>query len=117
MGESGAVRIMDVVDLAGFRLPPCADPRFDHRSCDYWEDDVRGSKSARREWWQGPAATPDPAPARSSLADNPFAPPRRDLDDNPFAPTRSVAPFDPFADDPDDADVATDNPFAPQRLA
>ena len=28
-------------------VPPCADPAFDHRSCDYWEDADRGSKAAR----------------------------------------------------------------------
>jgi hypothetical protein len=38
------VRIVDVGDADTFRLvPPCADPRFDHRSCDYWEDADRGS--------------------------------------------------------------------------
>ena len=31
------IRIVDVTDDASFRLvPPCADPGFDHRSCDYW---------------------------------------------------------------------------------
>ena len=31
-------------------LPPCADPGFDHRSCDYWEDADRGSKATRLAW-------------------------------------------------------------------
>src|SRR5450759_1585055 len=33
------IRIVDITDAATFSLlPPCADPAFDHRSCDYWED-------------------------------------------------------------------------------
>ena len=43
-----AIRIVDVTDDATFLLlPPCADPGFDHRSCDYWEDADRGSKKSR----------------------------------------------------------------------
>jgi ribosomal protein S18 acetylase RimI-like enzyme len=107
------VRILDVTDAAGFgRIPPCADPGFDHRTCDYWEDDRRGSKAARLSWLE---ATPAP-PARPSLADNPFAPPDRGPTFNPFDP-KAARPtggnlFDPFAAD-DDAPV--DNPFAPRR--
>ena len=104
MDERGALAIVDVVDRAGFRLPPCADPRFDHRSCDYWEDDVRGSKTARPGWWQGPAPATEKAPRAATLADNPFAPPARDVADNPFAPARSTPLFDPFADDADEVD-------------
>ena len=49
-----AIRILDVTDLATFdRVPPCADPGFDHRSCDYWEDADRGSKAARLSWLEG----------------------------------------------------------------
>ena len=45
------VRIIDVTDPTGFaRIPPCVDPGFDHRTCDYWEDDRRGSKAARLSW-------------------------------------------------------------------
>jgi hypothetical protein len=45
------IRIVDVIDEAAFGLiPPCADPGFDHRSCDYWEDADRGSKAARLSW-------------------------------------------------------------------
>ena len=34
------LRTLDVTDEPTFALvPPCADPGFDHRSCDYWEDD------------------------------------------------------------------------------
>ena len=43
-----ASRIVDVTEEAAFGLvPACADPGFDHRTCDYWEDEVRGSKAAR----------------------------------------------------------------------
>ncbi len=44
-----AIRIVDVTDDATFRLlPPCADPGFDHRSCDYWEDADRGLEGRAR---------------------------------------------------------------------
>ena len=34
-----SLRVVDVVDETAFRLvPPCANPGFDHRSCDFWED-------------------------------------------------------------------------------
>lgn len=40
------IEIVDVTDgLAFGRVPPCADPSFDHRTCDYWEDADRGSKA------------------------------------------------------------------------
>jgi GNAT superfamily N-acetyltransferase len=107
-----AIRIVDVTDEASFGLiPPCADPGFDHRSCDYWEDVDRGSKAARLSWLEStPSATTD----RSPLADNPFAPPRDATVVNPFAPTaRSARPaFNPFADDDDDGGPI-ENPFAP----
>jgi ribosomal protein S18 acetylase RimI-like enzyme len=112
--ERSAIAIVDVVDRLGFRLPPCADPRFDHRSCDYWEDDLRGSKAARPGWWQAAAPVPESKPPSASLADNPFAPPPGDVADNPFAPTGAAALFDPFADD---ADRLLDNPFAPAHAA
>ena len=55
----GDIRILDVTDVATFgRIPPCADPGFDHRSCDYWEDDDRGSKAARLSWLESSAARP-----------------------------------------------------------
>lgn len=106
------VRIVDVTDAASFALvPPCADPGFDHRSCDYWEDADRGSKAARAGWLT-PGGTPAPsAPARPR---NPFA-----ADDdgdelpNPFASGGGRPSFNPFALD-DDGD-ARPNPFAPQR--
>ncbi|HEY0442976.1 MAG TPA: hypothetical protein VGC90_02030, partial [Candidatus Limnocylindrales bacterium] len=49
--SEAAIRIVDVTDAATFALiPPCADPGFDHRSCDYWENADRGSKAARLSW-------------------------------------------------------------------
>jgi GNAT superfamily N-acetyltransferase len=96
------LRIVDVGDLEAFGLlPPCADPGFDHRSCDYWEDVDRGSKAARSSWL---GAVPAPTPAsRPALADNPFAPPAaRGPALNPFL----------IADEGEDEDL--DNPFAPR---
>ena len=78
------VRIVDVADQDSFALiPPCADARFDHRTCDYWEDADRGSKSSRASWLEAAPPARAPAPA---LADNPFAPPPRVAASNPFAP-------------------------------
>jgi len=80
------IRIVDVTDEATFgQIPPCADPGFDHRSCDYWEDADRGSKAARLSWLE--ASPSSAATERPSLADNPFAPPRDAPVVNPFAPT------------------------------
>jgi len=108
-----AVRIIDVTDSAGFGLiPPCADPGFDHRTCDYWEDADRGSKASRAAWLE--AEVPSPAPARPSTF-NPFAPDADAAVDNPFAPSRGSTPaFNPFAYDDD---ALADNPFAPSRPA
>jgi ribosomal protein S18 acetylase RimI-like enzyme len=108
-----AIRIVDVTDAASFGwVPPCADPGFDHRSCDYWEDADRGSKAARLAWLEQSASAPPPKPR----AANPFAidsdgePP-----DNPFAPPSRPGPsFNPFALDDD---LPDDNPFAPSRPA
>jgi GNAT superfamily N-acetyltransferase len=114
-----SIRILDVIDRTGFdRIPPCADPGFDHRTCDYWEDEVRGSKAARLAWLQGnPAPEPPPRPS------NPFAPAETTPKFNPFDPRAAVGRgkgFDPFAADDEDADAgavgtAPDNPFLPQR--
>jgi hypothetical protein len=101
------ISIRDVVDPTGFGLiPGCADPGFDHRSCDYWEDADRGSKAARASWLEAPAPTP-PKPRTG----NPF------LDDaesgaafNPFAPGSATPAANPFAAN---ADPLADNPFAP----
>src|SRR5215218_6066598 len=105
-----AIRIVDVTDDAAFRLvPACADPAFDHRTCDYWEDADRGSKAARPNWLET-VKEPPPSPRASS---NPFAPPAADEPfDNPFAPASSARPtFNPFAADDD---ALADNPFAPR---
>jgi hypothetical protein len=109
------IRIVDVTDRAAFDLvPPCADPSFDHRTCDYWEDADRGSKTARPSWLDG--ERPQPAtrqPARAPA--NPFL---ADLEAaksaNPFASDSSGGAGNPFARDEGDDD---DNPFAPKRDA
>src|SRR5687768_13404614 len=93
-----AIKIIDVGDEGSFGLiPPCADPRFDHRTCDYWEDADRGSKASRAAWLEARA----PAPQRPAA-----------LADNPFAPAPREPAFNPFAEDTDDTDM--DNPFAPK---
>lgn len=106
-----SLRIVDIVNGDGFaRLPPCADPGFDHRSCDYWEDADRGSKAARLSWFDPTAAAPAPR-AKSA---NPFSGDGEPAF-NPFAPSGPKGPaFNPFA--VDDA-AADDNPFAPKREA
>jgi len=113
-------RILDVTDQAGFeRIPPCADPGFDHRSCDYWEDE-RGSKAARLSWLSGSAPA---APLKPSLADNPFAP-AGGPSYNPFAkgggsgglgrPAAAARSANPFSLE---KDLEIENPFAPRREA
>ena len=100
---------MDVTDEDAFQLvPPCADPSFDHRTCDYWEDAERGSKAARVAWLEAPP--PPPTRSRPTPADNPFAPPSDSAPANPFLADDDGdhAAANPFAP-PDD------NPFAPQR--
>lgn len=107
------IRVVDVVDDETFGLiPPCADPGFDHRTCDYWEDADRGSKAARLAGLQPIATGPKPAQTKPAPA-NPFladletfgAPPA-----NPFAVKRP----NPFAlPGEDDPDVPAANPFAP----
>jgi ribosomal protein S18 acetylase RimI-like enzyme len=115
----GTIRIIDVTDAATFGLiPPCADPGFDHRSCDYWEDDVRGSKAARLSWLDpvaGRAAGSAPAglarrPANPFLADLEAAAPVA----NPFATGR---PANPFFTPGEADDGPLDNPFAPRPMA
>ena len=96
------IRLLDVTDEAGLqRVPPCADDRFDHRTCDYWEDD-RGSKAHRASWLTG-ASGAAPAPTANRLAGT------------PFAPTRGAPAFNPFASGDDDEPM--DNPFAPRPAA
>ena len=89
-------RIIEIVDADSFALiPPCADSRFDHRTCDYWEDADRGSKASRPSMLEATSAPVSRAPA---LDDNPFAPPPKRAFDNPFAPSSASSPGDnPFA--------------------
>ena len=109
-----SIRILDITDETSFgRIPRCADPGVDHRTCDYWEDAERGSKAARLAWLEkAPTAQP---PARPSPSDNPFAPPSREPAFNPFAPpSGGMKPgFNPFGDD----DEPADNPFVPRPAA
>ena len=98
------IRIVDVTDEAGFGLiPPCADPRFDHRTCDYWEDADHGSKAARSSWLSGPArAAASSAPASAASRPKPANPFLADLEaaaaagqpvrDGPARRTRSSRP-------------------------
>jgi len=110
VSSTADIEILDVTDATTFDLlPPCADTRFDHRSCDYWEHEVHGSKSARASWWQPSTAVAKPKPRPRS--DNPFAPPPRDDDGfNPFSPTSSGADA---LGGTDRLDTPDHNPFAP----
>ena len=113
------IRIVDVTDAATFGLlPPCADPAFDHRTCDYWEDRERGSRAHRAAWLQAAAvsgaSSGQAASAPSQVPKNPFAPVSAERPANPFAPSPARQPgSNPFALDEIDADDA--NPFAPSR--
>jgi hypothetical protein len=113
--EMAGIRFLDVTDEPSFRLvPPCADPGFDHRTCDYWEDATRGSKAARLAWLEPGGAASTTSPARPA---DPFAGAGGDSVHNPFAPSRPdglVA--NPFAVADDERDPL-DNPFAPRRPA
>lgn len=109
-----SIRVIDVVDDEAFRLvPPCADPGFDHRSCDFWEDADRGSKAARSSWLQparlaasdAPATPAVPRPANPFLADLEAKTPTA----NPFAASRP----NPFLSPDEDDDAPAANPFAP----
>ena len=115
------IEIVDVTDEVRFGLvPPCADPGFDHRTCDYWEDADRGSKAARAAWLG--VAGSSAAAAPGLLSANPFAPPPRAepnpfapaprVAENPFAPASAKPAFNPFLDDAGEPDA--ENPFAPR---
>jgi hypothetical protein len=112
-------RIEDVTDAATFGLlPPCADPAFDHRTCDYWEDRERGSKTHGPGWLQATAvpgtAAGQGGTVQSQASMNPFAPASADRPANPFAPSPTHQPgSNPFA--LNDADADDSNPFAPSR--
>ena len=105
------IRIADVLDEAGFRaIPPCADPGFDHRTCDYWEDADRGSKAARLAWLE---ARRRPAPGLAApAATNPFL-----ADADATAPGATRSPRRPTpAPEPvprRGRRAAAPNPFAP----
>ena len=106
------LRSVDVSDDATFRLlPPCADPRFDHRTCDYWEDADRGSRNARPSMLAPVQQVT--RPPRPGLEDNPFAPHRLDDEDTqPFLSAALGATLDPLGGDDLFATPAW-NPFAP----
>jgi ribosomal protein S18 acetylase RimI-like enzyme len=106
------LHFVDVQDEAAFAdVPPCADPRFDHRTCDYWEDAEHGSKLARPALLR--AREPSAAP-RGPLSDNPFAPVRNEPAVNPFMPTGRGSTADPFANDENGHEDRLDwNPFKP----
>ena len=108
------LRALDVTDEAAFgRMPPCADPGFDHRSCDYWEDERHGSKAARLDW-STPSSTPTNAPAGPRTSTNPFLVEASPTAANPFARAGSGAAANPFLEADDDTPV---NPFAPPPKA
>ncbi len=106
------IRIVDLTEASPLDLvPPCADPAFDHRSCDYWEDPERGSKGARASWLRAAPALAS-TPRRPA---NPFALDAPEPVANPFArPSRAGAVVNPFALDDDEP---IDNPFAPRPPA
>jgi GNAT superfamily N-acetyltransferase len=113
----GTIRIVDVNDVATFeRIPPCADPGFDHRSCDYWENADRGSKAARASWLKasGGSATAAPVPVAKPRPANPFL---ADLEasEPAFNPFTTSKPANPFLT-PGDDDAPVDNPFVPKPV-
>jgi GNAT superfamily N-acetyltransferase len=105
------ISIVDVTDEEAFDiLPPCADPAFDHRTCDYWEHAESGSKAARPSWLRA-AGTGVAVPSSGSgrgAAFNPFL--------EEAAKTQPVLnPFAPSAENPFAAPV--ENPFVPPPRA
>ena len=109
------IRIVDVTDVAAFeRIPPCADPGFDHRSCDYWEDADRGSKAARAAWLKPASADRAGAAPPKPASSNPF---QADLESSrpSFNPFTTEKPANPFLT-PGDDDAPVDNPFAPKPI-
>jgi ribosomal protein S18 acetylase RimI-like enzyme len=109
--DPGRVSIVDVTDADTYRrLPPCADPGFDHRSCDYWEDADRGSKAIRLDWLE-PAAPPPPrSDGPPTPPANPFLADLIERAANPFVPPGQAGPAtNPFVG----GGSGSDNPFAP----
>lgn len=122
LASMARVEIVDVIDEARFELiPPCSDPSFDHRTCDYWEDAQKGSKANRPNWLPAGAAVSGDRPSETHSPANPFAPaPKRDVNpflpapraaSNPFAPAASGPARNPFLEDLSGSPA--DNPFAP----
>ena len=65
------MRIVDVIDGDSFDLvPPCADPAFDHRTCDYWENPETGSKAARPSWLRAAESHGGPEERTPGAADS-----------------------------------------------
>src|SRR6202142_3166710 len=96
------IEIVDVTDETRFGLlPPCADPAFDHRTCDYWEDRERGSKAHRAGWLEAAGAQGEGPGALAGAGGRPPA--------NPFAPDATERPPNPFA--PTGAGRVASNPF------
>lgn len=111
------ITIVDVTDESTYALlPPCADPGFDHRSCDYWEDADRGSKAIRLEWIESRATRPPEPTPRATGVVNPFLADLEERRANPFAALEGggAAAGNPLLA-ADDDDPLADNPFAPRR--
>jgi GNAT superfamily N-acetyltransferase len=103
------IRLVDVIDLATFgRIPPCTDPSFDHRTCDYWEDATAGSKAARPSWLPQPDHASPESGAAGSLPTSPGRTAFNPFVDEALTARPSFNPFGPAA-----GDELADNPFAP----
>jgi len=103
------LRFVDVLDAASFDgIPPCADTRFDHRTCDYWEDAERGAKLHRPGLLTSAAPPPRPRP---SIEGNPFAA-EREPAANPFLSPGRGASLNALIGD-GDAEADDFNPFVP----
>src|SRR5689334_16237165 len=114
--DQSSISIVDVTDERTYALlPPCADPSFDHRSCDYWEDADRGSKAIRLDWLEPAEVSPPPSSPSRAMGANPFLDDLAERSANPFAPPgRGGGAANPFlAGD----DALEDNPFAPRPAA
>jgi GNAT superfamily N-acetyltransferase len=111
------IAIIDITDASGYaRIPPCSDPGFDHRSCDYWEDADRGSKTIRLDWLTSRGASGASAGGASGPASGDPATPS--VPANPFLAELEALrrpPSNAFLTDDDDP--LEDNPFAPKRAA
>lgn len=111
--DAERITIVDVTDETSFALlPPCADPGFDHRSCDYWEDADRGSKAIRLDWLERPAMSETKPSTGPAAVANPFLAEAQQRSANPFASAGRGGGSNPFLADDDAAD---ENPFAPRR--